>query len=573
MKDYIEHVHDDIVATISYPARIHRAMIECVSKDTSDKTRSLALECLDTLYLMESFDLHSPSTSSSIPIMSLEQVVNSLNHMLTLGASKVGQSVRGGILRLLGILSSQYPTKIHRNLLQRLAKRYTKWLADSLDKVNGDKVRPALIAGCLTGIEYLLIEHCDLIPLKSSNKKDQHDLWTVFKIFIASTKTINISTRYAVAIAAMNLINRHSYLFLTFIMPLLEATSKLGSKRYHENENDPLQLILNLSIKHGNWDVSRCGMDCVESMLSSITNKLSETQNDRNRKIYRFIMKLFGDLLSSSMNGPSSNTKPTALSIRAFGQLASTIRNYQGTDYLKGLLSTLVNVSKKCVIMNESNDSNGLDAQYKLNEFPSFLEAFSSIIYHIEFVDDAVLAQLTTMIKMIFEHFAVTRRRLRERLYTSMKRMFVVLYLKGNIFGKLLESVVYRGITYSISTLPVIEDNASSQSYYPIQRRTCYEEVYYFLRGLLVDKEVEDVGKWCKGLGDLDAGKCLRYLEEMRSILFSSLMENAITILGELDLTFELKDDGNTSNLEDNAVLHSPVDMELFLNFGTFLCV
>lgn len=88
-----------------------------------------------------------------------------------------------------------------------------------------------------------------------------------------------------------------------------------------------------------------------------------------------------------------------------------------------------------------------------------------------------------------------------------------------------------------------------------------------------MDKEVEDVGKWCKGLGDLDAGKCLRYLEEMRSILFSSLMENAITILGELDLTFELKDDGNTSNLEDNAVLHSPVDMELFLNFGTFLCV
>ena len=34
-----------------------------------------------------------------------------------------------------------------------------------------------------------------------------------------------------------------------------------------------------------------------------------------------------------------------------------------------------------------------------------------------------------------------------------MIRLFVVLYLKGNIFNKLLEIIIYKGLTFSITTL------------------------------------------------------------------------------------------------------------------------
>ena len=558
--EYMDHIQEEIISTTAYPARIHWAMMECVSKDKSDSTRSLALQCLDSLYLMDAIDLHSDSTSHST-VMSLERVIQSLNHMLSLGVSKVGPSVRGGVLRSLGILSNRYPHRFDRNFLTRLSKRYTKWLNDAMDKIKGDQVKPPLIAGSLTGIEYLLNEHSDLIPVQSQNNKDPHTLWTVMKMVIISVQTIADATRYKVAVASMNLLSRHSFLFLPFIMRMFEVTVKKG---YTENKNDPLQLILNLSLNHGNYDVSSCGMDCVESMLSVVTDKLSEEQTDLNRKIFNYLMHLMSNLLTTSIQSSSSNSKPIALSIRAFGQLSSTISRYKGMQSLKGLLSKLVEVSKKCFVLKEG------DSRSKLYEFPSFLGAFSSIIHDIDYVDDAVLGQLTKMVKMIYDGFPTTGRKLRERLYLSLTRLFVVLYLKGNVFQKLLESIVYRGITYSISTLPVEEDPFPTQSYYPVHIRRCYEEFYYFWRGMLMDREEEDALKWSKGLNDLDMGQSQRYLEEMRSLLFASLMENVITILGEFDLTFELKDDGKSNKFEDNAILRCPVDMELFLNFGVY---
>ena len=564
-------------------------MIKCVNTDQSDKSRGAALKCLDKLYLLNSFDMHSKPKSSNDDIggkseadddededndikmngddsndhlINIENVINTMYGLINLTVSKLRGTVRGGILRLLGILSNRYPMKFTRIHLDKLAKAYTKYIGDSLK--NPSSIQPGLIAGCLTGLQYFLNEHCDFIPLTpNKNKKgDNRNMLTVFKMIIITTRTIENESRYLMVIASLDLLSRHSFLFLPFIIKMMEGTAKLKRTEYEKNRNgDILQLILELCVKHGNMEVTLCGMSCVESMLSSVTQKLLENHNDKNKKIFNMLLIIFSKLLSKSIqsgnrnNMLTVNNKQISLSIRAFGQLSATINEYQNNQKLKQLLKTLVTVSKKCFVLADDTDStqqqqgignNEGEHNSIIRQFPAFLTAFSSIIYHIDFVDDHVIDQLSLMIIMIYKGFPSTWNKLREKLYQSIIRLFVVLYLKGNIFNKLLEIIIYKGLTYSITTL---EENivgtkiADSSQITGIRIRHCYEEYYGFWKGLLMIglniDDNDDSMKWNKGL-NLDMQQTQKYLYEMRSLLFSSIMQNLIEILQQFNLGFKV---------------------------------
>ena len=161
---YLEHIGDEMG---KYAPRIQATMLKCVNTDQSDKTKALALQCLDRLYLSTRIKLHANASrgvdSAALPI---EQVISTLYSNLNLGVSKLRPSVRGGILRLLGILSNRFASKFERSALQKLAKLYTKHINEALQRP--DAVQPQLVGGSLTGLEYFLEEHCDLIPVSPS---------------------------------------------------------------------------------------------------------------------------------------------------------------------------------------------------------------------------------------------------------------------------------------------------------------------------------------------------------------------------------------------------------------------
>ena len=104
-------------------------MIKCVNTDQLDKPRGTVLQCLDKLYLLNAFDMHSKPKNNAIDIggkseaddddeededndikmngnddeyvMNIDNVINTFYSNLNLGPSKLRGTVRGGILRLL----------------------------------------------------------------------------------------------------------------------------------------------------------------------------------------------------------------------------------------------------------------------------------------------------------------------------------------------------------------------------------------------------------------------------------------------------------------------------------------
>eukprot|EP01083_Nonionella_stella_P007613 21942_1 len=551
--DYIDHIDHNIEA---HAPRIQFTMMQCVNNDQSDKTKCYALDCLHKLYGMQlslhpmpgtddedDVDMNARTTSA----LDIDNVISTLYNNLNLGPSKLRATVRGGILHLLGILRNQYPSKFSPNQLTKLSKELMKPIKVDLSNNAAVTGRNALISGCLSGLQYFLNE--------DNNNIVREDILNIFKMILIEARDVIAGTqpRYKVVLSSLRLLSDHSFKFDTFIMRSLSLTATKFKKQYKQNkQNDVLQLVLDLSLGN-NANVSLEAMLCIQSILKCVTaNLLASQSDDTNRKVFRMLFHTFSSLLSQSIqNENSTNHKQIALSIRAFGQLSSTINAYAPDGQLVKVLHSLVSVSKKCI----SSASNHADGS-KMKHFAAFLSAFASIINDIDMVHHEVMDQLSLMIDMIYVQYPATYRKMRRTLYESMTQLLTVLYLKGGMFNKWLQSIVYKGLTYSITTLDencLATKIADSSTQSGIRVRRCYEEYYTLWKGLLIHDTAKDDDT--------------NHLQEVRSLLFSSLMRNLIEILKQFNLSFQLSDDG----VLEHAVLDNANDMELFLNYVEFV--
>ena len=57
---------------------------------------------------------------------------------------------------------------------------------------------------------------------------------TVFKMVIITTRTIDIESRYNLVTASLDLLGRHSFIFLPFIIKMMEGTAKLKERNMKE---------------------------------------------------------------------------------------------------------------------------------------------------------------------------------------------------------------------------------------------------------------------------------------------------------------------------------------------------
>ena len=508
-------------------------------------------------------------------------------------------TVRGGILRLLGILTYKYKNHFNRNQIVKLSKMYTKHIAEGLAKAN--KMERQLVAGCLTGLEYFLNDNSDTIPLKGRNNNHFHHLGTIFKMAFLSISDTNNETRYNVVISSLNLFNRHGKLFIPFIIKLLfQSIAK-------KNDSKNIIKILIGLCNFSNKMVSNPCINCLESLVSNITLKLCENPNDNSNKlIFKTLFEIFKQLLKEAMNS-NNNTNAVSIAIRGFGQLSSSIKRFsKDENMLQTLLQSMIKVSKKLFtvvkmtnISGNNNNNNKMkinkydpysktsDIQVILGQFPSFISAFASIIYEVSYVEDNIIQQLSIMINMVFKGYIETWNRLRYDINISLIRLFVVLYTKGNLLGNLLELIVYPGIVYSITTFDT-GNTVMINAEYASKVRKCYDEFYQFWSGLLMIDIYEDTSSvsntafnWNNGL-NMDDNTSIKILFEMRQILFDSIIKNLITILNELNLKFKLKDKNIESNNsvqmmlienegDSNIILENSADMELFLNYTQFV--
>ena len=61
----------------------------------------------------------------------LENIISNLFVKLRSGVSKIKGSVRGGILKLIGILSNRYPSYFNNNNIKSLSKYYIKYISEA----------------------------------------------------------------------------------------------------------------------------------------------------------------------------------------------------------------------------------------------------------------------------------------------------------------------------------------------------------------------------------------------------------------------------------------------------------
>ncbi|ETO32809.1 hypothetical protein RFI_04305 [Reticulomyxa filosa] len=218
---YIEHI-DRMID--QFAGHIQSVLFKCVNVDESDRCRQSALQCLDSIYVVNDIELHShdmslsnepkqeakedvamaeASQKSAFQPEALDTIISKLFSMLTLGVSKLSHGVRGSIVRLLGILSDRYPSKFSEMHLKKLAALYTKNIDDAVKNPNSmnRQVYPISIffpQWCLTGLEYFLNEHSSFIPLAPKSRGDGHCMQTVFVLVLLLVKDVYSESRYDV---------------------------------------------------------------------------------------------------------------------------------------------------------------------------------------------------------------------------------------------------------------------------------------------------------------------------------------------------------------------------------------
>jgi hypothetical protein len=340
-----------------------------------------------------------------------------LDHKLRYEERTLGSNLKGAIFEMLGLLVNSFPEELDDRVLE-LQKIMLVRIKEQLYK--GSKTEEKTVAGILKGFAHAL----------KAFKYEEHDMKEIFN-YIKALLTPIQSGRYTVLKASLKVLCENSNLFKEMI---------------HAYSQEVLRELFNL-IKSNNSKVKYLAQETSENVLAVLAEVVVDLQDVT---CFEYTLKMLTSQIASKSPEIIQNT------IKHIGVFSKAIATLKSEDYLKTLLSTIIDLSKESITSeSEPEDFKGMILRQK--RLNSLLTAYSDIARSLKAVPEPALLHFSEVAIEIFHKNATWHKKYRQKLYNSLAQLFASLYTHSETFTQWIRVFIVK----AMRQLLVFDDSTS----------------------------------------------------------------------------------------------------------------
>ena len=329
-----------------------------------------------------------------------------LDHKLRHEERTLGSTLKGAIFNMLGLLVSNFPDELDDRVIE-VQKIMLVRLKEELYK--GSKTEEKTVAGLLKGFAHAL----------KAFKYEENELKQIFG-YIKALLTPIQSGRYTVLKASLKVLCENSGLFKTFI---------------HQYSQEVLRELFTL-LKSNNNTVKYLAQETAENVLTVLAEVVVEV---KDLTCFEYTLKMLTSQITSKSPEIIQNT------IKHIGVFSHAIATLRSEDYLKTLLSTIIDLSKEAIDLDhEPEDFKGIIlGQKRLN---SLLTAYSDISRSLKSLPEPALLHFSEVSIEIFKKNFTWHKKYRLKLYNSLAQLFASLYSHSETFTQWIRVFIVKAM-------------------------------------------------------------------------------------------------------------------------------
>lgn len=323
------------------------------------------------------------------------------------GAAKTPLSVKGALLKALGILADLFPAE--------MADSATKLLKQYLSLLSNQKklLEVKIVGGVFSGLDRFLNNFSELL----STEMDEQDPKSVVSLYKLVFTGISVEMERSVSLtkSSLSFLTSHAPLFRQF---LLRDTDRIAGKLmgFCSSHNKGLRDLAFEALE-------RCVSEICIAMVSLDDPSLHST----SKIMLTHLLELFYKALSDM-----SEVYHVSASIRALGALSPAIKTYFGAKEHLKFITRLI--SHGDVIYSQSVE----DSSFLVHQFPYFALAYARMIHQTDCSDAYVMGLIRHIPGKLFRVYPTLIQKYREVALMALIKLFVVLKVKSTLFPKLL---------------------------------------------------------------------------------------------------------------------------------------
>ncbi|XP_077126580.1 DNA-dependent protein kinase catalytic subunit [Ranitomeya variabilis] len=520
----------------------------CVIVYTKEKYAKCKVAALDLLIKL----LQLLKKSYKIEEFKIFEIFNKFYGELCI-KSKLSDTVLEKIYELLGILGEVQPS----DMLNNSEKLYRAYLGELKGQMTSSTRQPkfSVVAGCLRGLSALLINFTKSVEEDPSTSKE---------IFEYTKKAINPQIdlkRYAVPIAALNLLTQHASQFNNYLMEDYRIIFEIISKW----------------CGHSNHEMKKNAFDAMDSFLKQIAVLVTNDAKAHKDKL-QFFMEQFYKIIRKM----ESSNKELSIAIRGYGLFAAPCKavNAKDVDFM------YIELIQRCKQMYLTEAETEEDNVYQL---PNFLQAIASVILYMDSIPEIYTPVLERLLVVQIETFPQYSSKMQSSCSRSIIKVFLSLAAKGPVLWSLISTVVHQGLIRVCSKpLSFVQDgyradrsdepSASGEVRAGKWKVPTFKEYLDLFRNLLnCDLLKESI------FSDETLPHVTSPLLSLSRLLYDELIKSILKIIEKLDLSLQKQEPGQedledqlsylviaTSDPAANLYPTKPKDFTAFVNLVDF---
>ncbi|KAL2916315.1 hypothetical protein HK105_204071 [Polyrhizophydium stewartii] len=338
----------------------------CTALFNSRETAKVRLASLEPL--MRILEFERPDVAAAIGV---EGIFNLYFSALVQQASKLTASVKGAILRMLGLLCRVHPTSVSDRQRAQLRRLLLQAIETLFSTKKDAEIEMQLVVGAMTGINSLLAVE---------NMPTEQDTLLVFNATKHVVQPIDDLNRYDLPKAGLQLLIDNCRVFEPYL--LRDSTLLFGH--------------LDRMSAHKNRDLSRLGHRALREFLKRLVSIILLNPNGaREREAFSTIL----GRLHSKIDNAESSVREVSLSISALGFFSRVCKARGEASELAALRAAII---RRSVQFYENTAS--IDEEH-LSHIHSFLIAFMHLCTVLDTVDAEVVHAIQRVTEIMIAYF------------------------------------------------------------------------------------------------------------------------------------------------------------------------
>ena len=266
---------------------------------------------------------------------------------------------------------------------------------------------------------------------------------TLFHVLDMAIHPPENAKRFNVPRAALGVLRRH--------MPLLNRYVVGKHRRV-------FSALVHLS-QHINADLRRAAFATLDAFLQEVAKELVKHDSAQSTEMLKDAFDYFVGYFMSLLHSETSSQRERSMAIRGLGMFSGPIRQfYEGDEGIKQLRWVMDRLFYFSSAMFQ--DSEDETADESINHLSSFIDAFASILHHLnqdDDVEDAILEPLEKLMGTLFKLWPRMFRVQRGACRLAVARLFSALFTRGAVLETFLERFTFHALIVTVSTPLAVE--------------------------------------------------------------------------------------------------------------------